>query len=60
MTGWLSFSPFFSLQGNIIAIKRVNRGRVELNRHCLIELKHVSIYVHLNCFFANVIVSPEK
>ena len=34
----------FCLQGNVIAIKRVNRQRVELNRNVLMEIKHVSIF----------------
>lgn len=35
------------VQGNIVAIKYINRKRVELNRKVLFELKHVSQLVRL-------------
>ena len=33
-------SPFLA-QGNLVAVKRVNRKRIELTREVLFELKHV-------------------
>lgn len=33
-------SPFLA-QGNLVAVKRVNRKRIELTRKVLFELKHV-------------------
>lgn len=34
---------FFFLQGNITAIKYINKKRIELTRKVLFELKHVSV-----------------
>jgi len=36
-------------QGNIVAIKYINRKRIELTRKVLFELKHVSVSC---CFFS--------
>lgn len=34
---------FVFFQGNIVAIKYINKKRIELNRKVLFELKHVSV-----------------
>lgn len=36
----LNKCPFLT-QGNLVAVKRVNRKRIELTRKVLFELKHV-------------------
>lgn len=45
LRGNLIWFAFFSLQGNITAIKYINKKRIELTRTVLFELKHVSVPV---------------
>lgn len=37
-------------QGNLVAIKHVNKKRIELTRQVLLELKHVSVLTLLMSF----------
>lgn len=43
-TQWaLTFSPSQTPQGNVVAIKHINKKRIELTRQVLFELKHVGL-----------------
>lgn len=39
----LTFSPSQTPQGNVVAIKHINKKRIELTRQVLFELKHVGL-----------------
>lgn len=39
----LTFSPSQTSQGNVVAIKHINKKRIELTRQVLFELKHVGL-----------------
>lgn len=43
-------------QGNIVAIKYINRKRIELTRKVLFELKHVSVVFCLHLSNNNVYI----
>lgn len=53
------FLCLLSTQGNLVAIKHVNKKRIELTRQVLLELKHVSAH-YKACSFTGLIWSFEK
>lgn len=49
-TQWaLTFSLSLVPQGNVVAIKHINKKRIELTRQVLFELKHVGLRAEVGC-----------